>query len=46
MKEFEQKLEAKRICIYIGITFALTWIYCIAVIYPMMRGFAQISKEI
>lgn len=38
MKEFNQKSETKRICIYIGITFALTWIYCLAVIYPMMRG--------
>lgn len=38
MKEFDQKLETKRIYIYIGTTFALTWIYCLAVIYPMMRG--------
>ena len=38
MKEFDQKLETKRICIYIGMTFALTWIYCLTVIYPMMRG--------
>lgn len=38
MKEFDQKLETKRIYIYIGTTFALTWIYCLTVIYPMMRG--------
>ena len=38
MKEFDQKLETKRIYIYIGTTFALTWIYCLAVIYPMVRG--------
>ena len=38
MKEFDQKLETKRIYIYIGTTFALTWIYCLTIIYPMMRG--------
>ena len=38
MKEINQKAETKRIHIYIGSTFALTWIYCIAIIYPMMRG--------
>lgn len=38
MKENNQKLEIKRIIIYIGTTFALTWIYCLAVIYPMMKG--------
>ena len=38
MKEINQKVETKRIFIYIGITFALTWIYCLAVTYPMMRG--------
>lgn len=38
MKESNQKLESKRIYIYVGITFALTWLYCLTVIYPMMRG--------
>lgn len=38
MKENNQKLETRRICIYIGTTFILTWIYCLAVIYPMMSG--------
>lgn len=38
MKENNQKLETKRILIYIGSTFALTWIYCLAVVYPMMNG--------
>ena len=38
MKENSQKLETKRILIYIGITFVLTWIYCITLIYPMMNG--------
>lgn len=38
MRNDIQKLETKRIYIYIGSTFALTWIYCLAVIYPMMRG--------
>lgn len=38
MKGNNQKLETKRILIYIGSTFALTWIYCLALIYPMMNG--------
>lgn len=38
MKENNQKLEARRILIYIGVTFVLTWMYCLAVIYPMMNG--------
>ena len=38
MKDNREKLEAKRILIYIGSTFTLTWIYCLAVIYPMMSG--------
>ena len=38
MKEKFQNVETKRILIYIGSTFLLTWIYCLAVIYPMMRG--------
>ena len=38
MKEFDQKLETKRIYIYIGTTFALTWIYCFLVLYPLIQG--------
>lgn len=38
MKDNKQKTEIKRILIYIGSTFVLTWIYCLVVIYPMMRG--------
>lgn len=38
MKEKNQKLETKRILIYIGSTFILTWIYCLMLIYPMMNG--------
>ena len=38
MKENSSKTQTKRILVYIGTTFALTWIYCLAVIYPMMKG--------
>ena len=38
MKENNSKIETKRILIYIGTTFALTWIYCLTLIYPMMNG--------
>lgn len=38
MKENSSKTQTKRILVYIGTTFALTWIYCLAVIYPMMNG--------
>lgn len=38
MKDKIQNLETKRILIYIGVTFALTWIYCLAVVYPSMKG--------
>ena len=38
MKDENQRVETKRIFIYIGSTFLLTWIYCLTVIYPMMRG--------
>ena len=38
MKDNKQKQETKRILIYIGSTFTLTWFYCIALIYPMMKG--------
>lgn len=38
MKEKIQNLETKRILIYIGVTFALTWGYCLLLVYPAMRG--------
>lgn len=38
MKENDSGLETKRILIYIISTFALTWIYCLTLIYPMMNG--------
>ncbi len=38
MKENDRGLETKRILIYIISTFALTWIYCLTLIYPMMNG--------
>ena len=38
MKEINQKLEVKRICIYIGITFLLTYGYCFLVLYPLVQG--------
>lgn len=38
MGENIQKTNTKRIFIYLGITFVLTWAYCIALIYPMMSG--------
>ncbi|MBR3600793.1 MAG: CPBP family intramembrane metalloprotease [Lachnospiraceae bacterium] len=38
MKDKLQNVETKRILIYVVSTFLLTWIYCIAVIYPMMNG--------
>lgn len=33
-----KKQDLKRILIYIIITFALTWAYCLLVVYPMARG--------
>ena len=38
MKEKIQNVETMRIFIYVASTFLLTWIYCIAIIYPMMSG--------
>ena len=38
MKEISQKLETKRIILYIGITFVLTYGYCFLVLYPLMQG--------
>ena len=31
-------IETKRILLFLGITFALTWGYCLAVVYPLLRG--------
>ena len=36
--EETNKQNLKRILIYIGFTFAITWIYCLSVIYPMVNG--------
>ena len=30
--------DIKRILVYTGITFALTWIYCLLVVYPLANG--------
>ena len=38
MKEISQKLETKRIILYIGITFVLTYGYCFLVLYPLIQG--------
>ena len=38
MKEISQKLETKRIILYIGITFLLTYGYCFLVLYPLIQG--------
>lgn len=32
------KLNVKRILIYIAVTFALTWVYSLAIIYPVANG--------
>ena len=32
------KQDLKRILIYIGITFGLTWAYCLAIVYPVANG--------
>lgn len=37
MEKTEQKTETKRIIIYLGITFALTYGYCFGVVYPFMN---------
>ena len=37
MNETNSKLELRRILLYVGITFAMTWIYCLLVIYPLMN---------
>lgn len=33
-----KKLDLKRILIYLGITFGLTWAYCLLLVYPMAKG--------
>lgn len=40
-EEVEKKKEAietKRILIYLGVTFTITWLYCLLLVYPAMRG--------
>lgn len=36
--DLDKKLNLKRILLYVVITFAITWVYSIFVIYPMARG--------
>ena len=36
MEQNNKKLETKRIIIYVAITFAITWLYALLVIYPIM----------
>ena len=38
MNETSKKLETRRILIYLGITFALTYGYCFCVLYPLVNG--------
>ena len=38
MKDKIRDIESKRILIYLGITFAITWLYCLCVVYPAMGG--------
>ena len=33
-----KKLDLKRALIYVLITFGLTWVYCLAIVYPLARG--------
>ena len=33
-----KKLDLKRVLVYIGITFALTWAYCLLIVYPIANG--------
>ena len=33
-----KKQDLKRILIYIAITFALTWGYCLLILYPVVNG--------
>jgi len=34
----DRKRDLKRILIYLGITFGLTWGYCLAILYPLVNG--------
>lgn len=38
MGSVDKKLETKRIWIYLGITFGLTWAYSLGIIYPIIRN--------
>lgn len=33
-----KKQDLKRILVYLGITFGLTWVYCFLVLYPIVNG--------
>ena len=33
-----KKQDLKRVLVYIGITFALTWAYCLLIVYPIANG--------
>jgi len=38
MEAANPKQETKRILLFLAITFSLTWAYCLAVVYPLLRG--------
>ena len=38
MDETNKKLETKRIIIYLGITFLLTFGYCFGILYPLVNS--------
>ncbi|MBE6995116.1 MAG: CPBP family intramembrane metalloprotease [Ruminococcaceae bacterium] len=38
METTNHKTETKRILLFLVITFSLTWAYCLAVVYPLLRG--------
>ncbi|MBE6963972.1 MAG: CPBP family intramembrane metalloprotease [Ruminococcaceae bacterium] len=38
MESTNPKQETKRILLFLGITFSLTWVYCLTVVYPLLRG--------
>lgn len=34
----EKRQDLIRVLVYIGITFAVKWLYCLAILYPVIRG--------
>lgn len=34
----EKQQNLTRVLVYIGITFAVTWLYCLAILYPVIQG--------